>query len=155
MTANTTTQEIVLLRGASLLHAETLIEIATLGDDGQWRNPDGIVTDSIGVPRQQATAIVTAKAAAAAYREQDRAWIAEQLERVAELARRSRDLTVDDCWRELTMPPRRPSLMSSLMVAAQQRGMIEKTSAHRRSVRPTNGGRTVRVWRSRVYTSEA
>jgi hypothetical protein len=43
MTATTTTQEIVLLRGASILHAESLTEIATLEDDGQWRAPDGAV----------------------------------------------------------------------------------------------------------------
>jgi len=155
MSQATATQEIVLLRGSSLLRADTLEVIATLDTGGQWRNPDGIVTDAIGVPRQAATAIVTGKAAGAAHREQDQAWIAEQLERVAALARRNRDLTVDDCRCALTMAPRRPSLMSSLMVAAQQRGMIEKTTAHRRSLRPTNGGRTVRVWRSRVYSGHA
>jgi hypothetical protein len=155
MSETTATQEIVLLRGSTLLRADTLEEIATLGADGQWRSPDGIMTDAIGVPQQAAKAIITSKAAAAAHREQDRAWITGQLERVRELARRKRDLTVDDCWIALTMPPRRPSLMSALMVAAQQRGLIEKTSVHRRSVRPTNGGRTVRVWRSRVYTNRA
>jgi hypothetical protein len=38
-------------------------------------------------------------------------------------------------------------------VLAQQQGLIEKTSAHRRSIRPTNGGRTVRVWRSLVFAA--
>ncbi len=155
MSDRTVTQEIVLLRGSMLLRADTLEEIATLGADGQWRNPDGLVTDAIGVPQQAAKAIITSKAATAAHRGQDQAWIAEQLQRVRELARHKRDLTVDDCWIALTMPPRRPSLMSALILAAQQSGLIEKTSAHRRSVRPTNGGRTVRVWRSRVYTGHA
>jgi hypothetical protein len=155
MSETTVTQELVLLRGSTLLRADTLEEIATLGADGCWRDPNGIVTDSIGIPKQTAKAIITSKAAAAAHREQDQAWITVQLERVAELASRSRDLTVDDCWTVLTMPPRRPSLMSTLMVAAAQQGLIEKTSAHRRSIRPTNGGRTVRVWRSRVYTERA
>jgi hypothetical protein len=155
MSETCTISEIVLLRGATLLRADTLEPIATLHDDGQWRNPEGIVTDAIGVPRTEAKAIVTSKAAAEANRKRDQAWIAEQLERIAEIARARRDLTVDDCWRVLTMPPRKPSLMSSLMVAAQHRGLIEKTSAHRRSVRPINGGRTVRVWRSRVYTGHA
>jgi len=50
MTANTTTQEIVLLRGSSLLHADTLQPIVTLGEDGVWRTPDGAITDAIGVP---------------------------------------------------------------------------------------------------------
>jgi hypothetical protein len=155
MSETCTISEIVLLRGATLLRADTLEPIATLHDDGQWRNPEGIVTDAIGVPRTEAKAIVTSKAAAEANRKRDQAWIAEQLERVAEIARTRRDLTVDECWRVLTMPPRKPSLMSSLMVAAQHSGLIEKTSAHRRSVRPINGGRTVRVWRSRVYTGHA
>jgi hypothetical protein len=151
MSETCTISEIVLLRGATLLRADTLEPIATLHDDGQWRNPEGIVTDAIGVPRTEAQAIVTSKAATEAHRKQDQAWIAEQLEQVGEIARTRRELTVDDCWQVLTMPPRKPSLMSSLMVAAQHRGLIEKTAAHRRSLRPINGGRTVRVWRSRVY----
>jgi hypothetical protein len=151
MSATCTLHEIVLLRGATLLRADTLEPIATLHQDGQWRDPEGIITDAIGVPRTEATAIVTSKATAEAHRKRDRAWIAEQLEQVAEIARTQRELTVDDCWRVLTMPPRKPSLMSSLMVAAQQQGLIEKTAAHRRSVRPINGGRTVRVWRSRIH----
>jgi hypothetical protein len=153
--SNILTEEVVLLRGSSLLSADTLQEIATLGTDGQWRSPEGIVTDAIAVARHTPHAVVSPKAAAAAHREQDQAWIADQLRRVAELARAQRDLTVDDCWIVLTMPPRRPSLMSTLMVAAQRHGFIEKTSEHRRSDRPTNGGRTVRVWRSRVYTDHA
>lgn len=155
MSETCTISEIVLLRGATLLRADTLEPIATLHDDGQWRNPEGIVTDAIGIPRTEAKAIVTSKAAAEANRKRDQAWIAEQLEGVTEIARTRCDLTVDDCWRVLTMPPRKPSLMSLLMVAAQHRGLIEKTAAHRRSVRPINGGRTVRVWRSRVYTGHA
>jgi hypothetical protein len=150
--SNILTEEVVLLRGSSLLRADTLEEIATLGTDGQWRSPEGIVTDAIAVPRHTPHAVISPKAAAAAHREQDQAWITDALQRVAELARQKRDLTVDDCWIALTMPPRRPSLMSTLMVTAQQHGLIEKTSAHRRSVRPTNGGRTVRVWRSLLYT---
>jgi hypothetical protein len=149
---NTLTEEVVLLRGSSLLRADTLQEIATLGPDGQWRSPEGIVTDAIAVPRHTPHAVISPKAAAAAHREQDQAWITDELQGVAELARQKRDLTVDDCWIVLTMPPRRPSPMSTLMVAAQQHGFIEKTSEHRRSARPTNGGRTVRVWRSRLYT---
>jgi hypothetical protein len=153
MSETLTVNEIVFLRGATLLRADTLEPIATLHQDGCWRNPEGIITEAIGVPRTAAKAIVTSKAAAEAHRQHDQAWIAEQLEQVAELARARCDLTVDDCWRVLTMPPRKPSLMSSLMVAAQHRGLIEKTSAHRRSRRPINGGRTVRVWRSRVHQS--
>jgi len=54
----------------------------------------------------------------------------------------------------LALPPRRPSLMSTLMVVAARDGLIEHADAHRRSIRQTNGGRTVRVWRSRTYSGE-
>jgi hypothetical protein len=154
MTAlNILTEEVVLLRGSSLLRADTLEEIATLGVDGQWRSPEGAITDAIALPRHAPRAVISPAAAAAAHREQDQAWVQNTLAIVSELARRKEDLTVDDCWTALSMPPRRPSLMSTLMVAGQRQGLIEKTAEHRRSVRPTNGGRTVRVWRSRVYTA--
>ena len=153
--SNILTEEVVLLRGSSLLRADTLEEIATLGPDGQWRNHEGIVTDAIAVPTPTPHAVISPRAAAAAHREQDQAWMSDALQRVEEIARQKRDLTVDDCWVALAMPPRRPSLMSTLILAAQRRGLIEKTSAHRRSLRLTNGGRTVRVWRSRVYIDHA
>ena len=65
MSSPTVTQELVLLRGASILHAETLLEIATLGDDGRWRTPEGAITDSIGIPHPAAKAIVKPDAARA------------------------------------------------------------------------------------------
>jgi hypothetical protein len=144
------TQELVLLRGCSLLHAETLVEIASLGQDGVWRTPDGVVADAIGVPRQAANAMVKPEALRAAHREQDAAWLEQALQTVRGLATRMHELTVDDCWSVLKMPPRTPLLMSRLMVAAATEGLIEKTERHRRSRRPINGGRTVRVWRSLV-----
>lgn len=154
MTANTTTQEIVLLRGSSLLHADTLQPIVTLGEDGVWRTPDGAITDAIGVPKQAARAIVKPAEQLAADRAQDAAWIKRALTTVREVAAASRHVTVDDVRTALTMPPRKPSLMSTLMVAAAHDGLIEHTDAHRRSIRQANGGRTVRVWRSRIYTGE-
>lgn len=151
----TSTQEIVLLRGASLLHADTLLEIATLGGDGQWRTPDGAITDAIGVPQQAARAIVKPEQARAAHREQDAAWIKQALVTVRDLALRNKEVTVDDCWMAVAMPPRKPSAMSALMVASSREGLIEKTARHRLSIRPINGGRSVRVWRSRIYTDHA
>lgn len=154
MTATATTTEILLLRGSSLLHAVTLQPIATLGEDGMWRTPEGAITDSIGVPHQSATAIVKPAEQRAAHRAQDAAWVENELHAVRSVAAQRRDLTVDDIWKAVSMPPRRPSVMSTLMVAARRCGLIEKTSAHRRSVRPINGGRTVRVWRSRIYSGD-
>ena len=147
----TLTVELVLLRGSSLLHAQTLEEIATLERDGQWRTPDGVIADAVGVPETAAKAVVKPDQARAAHRAQDASWLAQSLDVLAQLACEKREVTVDDCWMNVAMPPRRPSLMSNLMVAARRRGLIEPTARHRRSVRPINGGRTVRVWRSLHY----
>ena len=155
MTETTATREIVLLRGGTLLHADTLLEIATLGEDGAWRTPDGAITDAIGVPEQAARAIVKPAEQRAAHRAQDAAWVKQALATVREVALQQREVTVDDFWSSLAMPPRRPSVMSTLMVAAGREGLIEQTSRHRPSIRPINGGRRVRVWRSRIYTGDA
>jgi hypothetical protein len=152
MSSQTVTHELVLLRGATLLHAETLQEIATLGEDDQWRTPEGAVTDSIGVPHAGAQATVKPDALRKAHKAQDAAWLEQALTQLRGIARRQKEITVDDCWVHITMPPRTPSLMSALMVAAGREGVIETTEEHRRSIRPTNGGRTVRVWRSLIYT---
>jgi hypothetical protein len=143
--------EVVLLRGATLLRADSLEEIATLGPDGLWRTPDGAITDAIGLPKPEAAAVVHPAARAAAHRDQDAAWLEQALDVVRELARQHRHLTVDDCWANVGAPPRDPRQMSALMVAAQKQGLIQKSSAHRPSTRPTNGGRSVRVWRSLTY----
>jgi hypothetical protein len=148
---NTLTTEIVLLRGSSLLHAETLEEIATLDVDGQWRTPDGAIADAIGVPRAAAHAITTPGSETAQRREHDEAWLLDALKVLERIAATKPQLTVDDCWAAIDVPPRRPHLMSRLMVRAKALGLIEMTDAHERSLRPINGGRTVRVWRSLTY----
>jgi len=148
------TTKLVLLRGSSLLHADTLHPIVTLGEDGVWRTPDGAVTDAIGVPRQAARAASCSAGLTIADRAQDAAWIKHALSTVRDVAGASRHVTVDDVRAALTVPPRRPSLMSTLMVAAARDGLIEHTDAHRRSIRQTNGGRTVRIRRSRIYTGD-
>lgn len=147
--------EVVLLRGATLVRADTLEEIATLGADGLWRTPDNVVADAISVPQPTAAAVVKPGDRAAAHRAQDAAWLEQALEVVRQLARERRDLTVDDCWARMALPPRDPRQMSALMVAAQKARLIQKTSAHRSSVRPANGGRTVRVWRSLTCSGES
>jgi hypothetical protein len=104
------------------------------------------------VPYHVAQAVVKPEAARAANREQDAAWLEQALGVLRELTRQQKEITVDDCWTRMVMPPRKPSLMSTLMVAGGREGLIETTTEHRRSIRPINGGRTVRVWRSRIYT---
>jgi hypothetical protein len=143
--------EVVLLRGATLLRADSLEELATLGPDGLWRTPDGAVTDALAVQRPKPAPVVTPAAQAAARGRQDAAWLGEALDVGRQLARERKRLTVDDCWAHVAAPPRDPRQMSALMVTAEREGLIQKTSAHVPSVRPTNGGRTVRVWRSLTY----
>ena len=155
MSGQTITRELVLLRGGTVLHAKTLQEIATLGEDGQWRTPEGAVTDSIGVPDDGARAIVKPAELRQAHKEQDDAWLEQALRKLESIARRQTDITVDDCWVHITMPPRTPTQMSALMVAGGRAGFIETTEQHRRSIRKLNGGRNVRVWRSLIYTPDA
>jgi hypothetical protein len=154
MSAATQTREILLLRGSNVLHAETLETIATLGEDGLWRAPDGAVTDAIGVPHQAATAIVKPAEQKAADRAHDGAWIEQALKVVRQVASQRRDITVDDIRMALSAKPRKPALMSTVMVAAARQGLIEKTSLHRPSIRTVNGGRTVRVWKSLIHETE-
>lgn len=151
----TATREIVLLRGGTLLDADTLLEIATLGEDGTWRTPDGAITDSIGVPEQAARAIVKPAEQRAAHKAQDAAWVNDALGTVRAIAASQQQLTVDDVHINLGMPPRRPSVMSTLMVAAGREGLIEQTSRHQPSIRPINGGRRALVWRSLIYHAGA
>lgn len=148
----TLTTEIVLLRGASLVNADTLEEIATLEDDGQWRTPDGAIADAIGVPRASAHAITKPGSASAHHKQQDAAWLTDALVVLGQIAEAQPQLTVDDCWARIIAPPRRPHLMSTLMVRGKAAGLIEMTEAHKLSRRPINGGRRVRVWRSLIYT---
>ena len=119
-----------------------------------WRAPDGAVTDAIGVPHQAATAIVKPAEQQAADQAHDAAWIEQALKVVRQVASQRRDITVDDIRMALSATPRKPSLMSTLMVAAARQGLIEKTSVHRPSVRTVNGGRTVRVWNSLIHETE-
>lgn len=149
----TLTTEVVLLRGASLLNAQTLEEIATLDTDGQWRTPDGAIADAIGVPRAAAHAVTRPGSEAAHHKEHDAGWLDEALRALEQIAAAQPELTVDDCWERIPAPPRRPYLMSTLMVRGKTLGLIEMTDGHRRSLRPINGGRTVRVWRSLKFTS--
>jgi hypothetical protein len=139
------------LADVALLRAGSLAGLATLGDDGTWRTPDGAVTDAIAVPRPEAAAVVNPAARTAAHRDQDTAWLEHALDAIARLARERRDLTVDECWAATAARPRDPRQMSALIVSAQNAGLIEKTAAHRPSTRPSNGGRSVHVWRSLTY----
>jgi hypothetical protein len=88
--------EVVLLRVAALLRADSLEEIATLGPDALWHTPDGAATDALALPQPKAAAVVTPAARAAAERDQETTWLDEALDIVREPARDRKHLTIDD-----------------------------------------------------------
>jgi hypothetical protein len=145
-----TNQPLVLLRGASVRRADTLEELATLGADGNWRTPEGAITDAIGLPQQTPQAVITPKQARAVHEASDAAWQALALRVLRELAVRQEEITVDDLWDAIPEEPRRPRQVTNVILAARAEGVIERTSRHRPSARSARHGRPVRVWRSLV-----
>jgi hypothetical protein len=150
-----TNQPMVLLRGASVRRADTLEELATLGGDGNWRTPEGAITDAIGLPQQTPRALITPKHARALHEASDAAWQAQALRVLREIAVRQEEITVDDLWRAIPEKPRQPRQVTSVVLAARAQGLIERTSRHRPSTRSARHGRPVRVWRSLVFTPPA
>jgi hypothetical protein len=147
MTASATTVALIALDGP-VLRDSFGAELARLGDDGRWRAPDGAVCEHIGIPAIAARAIVTDAAQVERNRELDGAWLAAQLPAVAALAMRLQELTSDDVWAALTMPPRESRLIGVLLNRAAAGGLIEATERHVPSRRGINNRRPVRVWRS-------
>lgn len=153
MQVTATNQPVVLLRGASVRSADTLEELATLGEDGNWRTPEGAITDAIGLPQQTPQAIVTPEHARAVHEANDAAWQADALDMLREIASRQEEITVDDLWQVMPVKPRRPRLVTNVILAARAEGLIERTNRHRPSARSARHGRPVRVWRSLVFTT--
>lgn len=148
----TTNQPLVLLRGVSVRRADTLEELATLGADGNWRTPEGAITDAIGLPQQTPQAVITPKQARVVHEVSDAAWQAQTLRLLREIAARQEEITVDDLWCAMPEKPRRPRQITNVILAARADGVIERTSRHRQSVRSARHGRLVRVWRSLIFT---
>ncbi len=153
MQVTATNQPIVLLRGASVRSADTLEELATLGPDGNWRTPDGAITDAIGLPQKTPQAIVTPEQARAVHQASDAAWHAGALDVLRAIALRQEEITVDDLWQAIPEKPRRPRQVTNVILAARAEGLIERTSRHRQSARSARHGRPVRVWRSLICTT--
>lgn len=146
MTGIAATVTLIALDGHVLRDASGA-ELARLADDGRWRAPDGAVCEHIGIPAVIARALVTDAAQAERNREVDAAWLAAQLPQVAALAGSRDELTTDDVWEVLTMPPRESRMLGVLLNQAAARGLIAASDRHRPSRRPANHRRPVRVWR--------
>ncbi len=142
-----TTVALIALDGP-VLRDPSGVELARLGDDGRWRAPDGAVCEHIGIPAVTARALVSDAAQAERNRQLDGAWLAAQLPQLAALAASVEELTSDDVWAALTMPPRESRLIGVLLSRAAARGLIEATDRHVPSQRGVNNRRPVRVWRS-------
>jgi hypothetical protein len=136
--------------GRVLRAGDTGTELATLGADGVWRTPDGIVTEGLEVPEPTLKAAVSGPAIAARNRELDAAWLDAALVVVEGLARKIDEFTTDEVWERLEHPPREGRLLGALMHAAKRAGLIDPTDRHRPSRRPNVNRRPVRVWRSLV-----
>lgn len=148
----TRARAIALLHGPVLLDPETLEPIAELHPDNRWRTPDGIEIDALESATTPVRAQVTTAALRAHHEAMDAAWLEESLTVLQAIAERQPTVTTDDLWSEILSPPRDPRTgMSKLMLAAERMQLIAKTAVTQPTIRPTSGGRRVRVWRSLIY----
>jgi hypothetical protein len=148
------TRLVVRFAGPTLYAGDTGEPIATLGDDGAWRTPDGVVTDGLELPQPRLQPAVTPKAVAARNRELDAAWLKAARPVVERLARELAEFTTDEVWERLEHPPREGRQLGALMTDRQRAGLIAATEAHRPSTRPNVNRRPIRIWRSLVHHPE-
>ncbi|MBJ7469701.1 MAG: hypothetical protein JHD16_00285 [Solirubrobacteraceae bacterium] len=144
-------QEVLLrLEGPRLLYPDGTV-CAELGDDHTWRTADGLPTRSVTVESPKVHAHVDPGARSRAQRESDRAWLEQAVEVIAALASSQAELSSDDVWSVIGMPPREPRMVGNAMARAQRAGHIEPTDRDQQSRRTINHGRPVRIWRSLRY----
>lgn len=144
----TQAQDVLLrLAGPRLLYPDGSI-CAELGDDQIWRTADGLPTDSLTVESPTIHAHVDPAKRSQAQRDSDLDWLNMAVEAIAALAANQAELTSDDVWSAISMPPREPRMVGNAMARAQRAGHIEPTDRDQQSQRPINHGRPVRIWRS-------
>jgi hypothetical protein len=141
------TQLLISFDGPSVCDGDGQI-LAELHRDGQWRTPGGQLTTGLELPVEKVSARVSPAERARHEAERDQAWLAAAIPVVDELAAHMPEITTDEVWSALTMPPREPRQLGALMRACRRRGLIEPTEEHRASKRPINNRRLLRVWRS-------
>jgi hypothetical protein len=142
---------VLLLRPDRVLDPDSLEPVAILHDDGVWRTPEGVVIDALTMPTPKVHAHVTDEALRAHHAAVDEAWLLAALPTVAELAETHETLTTDEVRARVPAPRDARAGMSTLMNRAKRAGVIAWTAETRQSVRASNGGRPVRVWRSLRY----
>jgi hypothetical protein len=136
---------------AVLLDGERLLTpagdlLAVLGADRQWRTPDGALADELVLVLDQAP--VRVRVDPDAQRHADAVWLRAALADLRALCEQQTELTSDDIWARLRMPPRESRLLGALMAAGRRARLVEPTETHRPSERGLNHRRPVRVWRS-------
>lgn len=136
--------------GPRLLDAHGLL-LAELREDGHWYTSEGLPCTGLALPAPQAQPQVRKSDRDAARREADKAWIDAAYPALVVLAEQRGELTSDDLWAALSMPPRESRMIGNVFSRARNAGALEPTSRHTPSVRPENHGRPVRVWRSLLY----
>jgi hypothetical protein len=148
------TRLVILYDGPTLRAGDTDEPIATLGDDGVWRTPDGVVTEGLELPQPRLRPAVSPKAVAARNRELDAAWLKAASRIVERLARELAEFTTDEVWERLEHPLREGRQLGALMGHCQRARLIAPTEAHRPSTRPHVNRRPIRIWRSLVHHRE-
>lgn len=133
--------------GPRLLDGDGVL-IAEMAADGQWYTGDGVRCSGLTLPAARVRPRVSKRDRDEARRAADRQWMKEAHGALCSLARSKPEITSDDVWAALAMPPRESRMIGNALAAAGAARLFEPTDAHRPSTRPENHGRPVRVWRS-------
>jgi hypothetical protein len=120
--------------------------LAELGEDEQWRTPDGAIAHELVLALDAAP--VRVHVDADAQKRADGVWLREALDDLRRLCEQRGEFTSDDVWGALRMPPRESRMIGALMAAGRRNGLVEPTDRHQRSTRALNHRRPVLVWRS-------
>lgn len=136
--------------GARLLDSDGLL-LAELAPDGRWYASDGAPCAGLELPAIRARPQVSHADRIAARQSADKVWMDAAHDALRELAGTHAEITSDDLWAALTMPPRESRMIGNALARAQSTGLFERTERHKPSTRSENHARPVRVWSSMRY----
>lgn len=143
-------QLLVRLEGRRVLGVDGEV-LAALGRDDCWYTPAGMPCEALTTPAVRAAAHVAPAVRTAARRVADEAWMTGAVRVIGHLSETRAQITSDDVWAALQMPPRESRMIGNALSRANSLGLIEPTGEHRPSRRTENHSRPVRVWRSVRY----
>jgi hypothetical protein len=146
-------QLLVRLEGRRVLGVDGEV-LAELARDDCWYTPEGMPCEGLAIPAVRAAAHVPPAVRTAARRAADEAWIAGAVRAIGHLSETRAQITSDDVWAALAMPPRESRMIGNALSRANSLGLIEPTGEHRPSRRAENHSRPVRVWRSVRYRQQ-